>query len=192
MAVVRSPMVIDTVDETMLLTPLLSTLSTESIILPGSMLRDWVHFTISGLFPDTLSIHFWNAGMFSSIFFAIFTNVEPSSGTTTSITIMIMQITKPMESTRLMGRANFSAAFFFCSRALPNRWCSMNFIGTFRMNAIPKPMMNGNKKLRRTLAVLMTMFRFWTPRYRRTAKAMSHRIFFMVSLSSCIGGDSFL
>ena len=79
-----------------------------------------------------------------------------------------------MESTRLIGRANFSAVFFFCPRALPNRWCSMNFIGTFRMNAIPKPMMNGNKKLRRTLAVLMTMFRFWTPRYRRTAKAISH------------------
>lgn len=35
---------------------------------PGSMSRDCAHFTTSGLFPNTLSIHFWKTGIFSSIF----------------------------------------------------------------------------------------------------------------------------
>ena len=120
-AVVRSPMVMDTVEETMLLTPFFSTPSTESIIFPGSMSRDCAHFTTSGLFPNTLSIHFWKTGIFSSIFFAMFTNVAPSSGTTTSITITIIQITKQIESTRLTGLASFCAVFFSCFKAFPNR-----------------------------------------------------------------------
>ncbi|MFR7830860.1 MAG: hypothetical protein ACLU3F_05350 [Blautia wexlerae] len=40
----------------------------------------------------------------------------------------------------------------------------MNFIGILRIKAIPKPMMNGKRKPSRTLTVLMTMCRFWTPR----------------------------
>ena len=170
----------------MLLTPFFNTLSTESIIFPGSMSRDCAHFTTSGLFPNTLSIHFWKTGIFSSIFFPIFTKVAPSSGTTTSMTITIIQITKQIESTRLTGLASFWAVFFSCFNAFPNRWCSMNFIGILRIKAIPKPMMNGKRKPSRTLAVPMTMCRFWTPRYKRIANAMSHRIFFMFSLSSCM------
>ena len=64
----------------MLLTPFFSTPSTESIIFPGSMSRDCAHFTTSGLFPNTLSIHFWKTGIFSSIFFAMFTNVAGKTG----------------------------------------------------------------------------------------------------------------
>ncbi len=48
--------------------------------------------------------------------FAIFTNVAPSSGTTTSITITIIQITKQIESTRLTGLASFCAVFSLVSR----------------------------------------------------------------------------
>ena len=186
MAVLRSPMVMDTVEETMLFTPLFSTVSTESIIFPGSISRDCVHLTISGLFPDILSIHFWNAGIFSSIFFPTFTNVAASSGTTTSITITTRQITKQMASTRLTGRASFFAAFFSCFRAFPNKWCSINFIGTFRINAIPKPTINGKRNPSNTCAVLIMISRFCTPRYSKTANAISHRIFFIFSLSNCI------
>ena len=38
--------------------------------------------------------------------------LTPSSGTTTSITITIIQITKQIESTRLTGLASFWAGFF--------------------------------------------------------------------------------
>ena len=136
------------------------------------MSRDWVHFMISGLFPKVVSIHFWITGIFSSIFLATLTRVAPSSGTTTSITMISTQTRKQMESTRLTGLASFMAAFFCCFTALPKRCFSINFIGTFRIKAIPHPRINGKRKPRSTLAVPITISRCWTPRYKSTAKAM--------------------
>ena len=67
--------------------------------------------------PDCFQIHcrsiFWKTGIFFFYLFSLCLRMlPPSSGTTTSITITIIQITKQIESTRLTGLASFCAVFF--------------------------------------------------------------------------------
>ena len=119
-AVVRSPMVMDTVEETMLLTPFFSTPSTDRLFFPAQCQET---APISQL-PDCFRIHCRSISGKPEYFFYLFRYVYeccPSSGTTTSITITIIQITKQIESTRLTGLASFCAVFFSCFKAFPNR-----------------------------------------------------------------------
>ncbi|GFI30788.1 hypothetical protein IMSAGC013_02181 [Lachnospiraceae bacterium] len=104
--------------------------------------------------------------------------VLPSWGITTTITIARTASTPTRDKTRLTGRAGFPP--------LGNNFCSMAVMGMFRINAIAKPKIKGNRIPHKKARNDHTFPIFISNANKTSVNVMIPSIFFMLFLLKSI------